>query len=130
GAWLAGAPVATHTPTKAVSAAPHLRFTRSKLTEQVYGWCERLASRYPGLAPGVGPTVSSSVSGPGAAVMRWIGGVAGVGVLAVVLWDAFEAIILPRGVDGRIRLAELFYTDTLDPSRLTAGQPTGPRRAR
>src|ERR1051325_4409874 len=101
GVWLADAPVATHTPTRAVSAAPHLRLTRSKLTEQVYRRRGRLASRYPGLAPGVSPTVSSCVSGPGAAVMRWITGVGGAVLLAVVLWDAFETIILPRRVGAR-----------------------------
>src|SRR5438477_8994310 len=82
GVWLADAPVATHTPTRAVSAAPHLRLTRSKLTEQVYGRRRGLASASPGLAPGVSETVSSSVSGPGAADMRWIGGVGGVVLLA------------------------------------------------
>src|SRR5438034_10904941 len=52
GVWLADAPVATHTPTRAVSAAPHLRLTWSKLTEQVYGRRGRLASLTPGLRPG------------------------------------------------------------------------------
>src|SRR5256885_15012849 len=80
GVWLADAPVATHTPTRAVSAAPHLRFTRSKLTDQVYGRRRRLARRYAGLAPGVNRPVSSSVSRPGAVDMHWIGGGGGAGV--------------------------------------------------
>src|SRR2546429_1330411 len=128
GVWLADAPVATHTPTRAVSAAPHLRLTRSKLTEQVYGRRRGLASASPGLAPGVSETVSSSVSGPGAADMRWIGGVGGVVLLAVVLWDAFETIILPRRVSGRIRLTKMFYRYTWAPWRAAAGLLTGRRR--
>src|SRR2546430_3028214 len=82
GVWLADAPVATHTPTKAVSAAPHLRLTRSKPTEQVYGRRGGLASGSPGLAPGVSQTVSSSVSGPwsgGHALDRRWGGGGGAG---------------------------------------------------
>src|SRR6266581_2575391 len=128
GVWLADAPVATHTPTRAVSAAPHLRLTWSKLTEQVYGRRGRLASRYPGLARGVSQTVSSSVSGPGAADMRWIGGVGGAVLLAVVLWDAFETIILPRRVSGRIRVTKMFYRYTWAPWRATARLLTGRRR--
>ena len=60
--------------------------------------------------------------------MRWIGGVAGVGVLAVVLWDAFETIILPRRVSGRIRLTKMFYRYTWAPWRATARLLTGRRR--
>jgi len=41
--------------------------------------------------------------------MRWLGGVLGAVLLATVLWDAFETIILPRRVSGRIRLTRLFY---------------------
>src|SRR5438552_18743811 len=93
GVWFADAPVATHTPTRAVSAAPHLRLTWSQLTEQVYGRRGRLASRDPGLAPGVSQTVSSSVSGPGAADMRWIGGVGGAGLRGLALLDGVQAHI-------------------------------------
>src|SRR5439155_1663623 len=85
-------------------------------------------SASPGLAPGVSETVSSSVSGPGAADMRWIGGVGGVVLLAVVLWDAFETIILPRRVSGRIRLTKMFYRYTWAPWRAAAGLLTGRRR--
>ncbi|PYP51560.1 MAG: two pore domain potassium channel family protein [Gemmatimonadetes bacterium] len=60
--------------------------------------------------------------------MRWIGGVAGVGLLAVVLWDAFETIILPRRVSGRIRLTKMFYRYTWAPWRATARLLTGRRR--
>src|SRR2546429_7308645 len=101
GVWLADAPVATHTPTRAVSAAPHLRLTRSKLTEQVYGRRRGLASASPGLAPGVSETVSSSVSGPGAADMRWIGGGGGRGVRGGGPWVALATLITPRRRRGR-----------------------------
>jgi ion channel len=38
--------------------------------------------------------------------------VAGVATFAIVLWDAFEAIILPRRVTRRFRLTRLFYKST------------------
>jgi len=38
--------------------------------------------------------------------------VAGVGIFAIVLWDAFEAIILPRRVTRRFRLTRAFYRYT------------------
>ena len=60
--------------------------------------------------------------------MRWIAGVAGVVLLAVVLWDAFETIILPRRVSGRIRLTKVFYRSTWAPWRATARLLTGRRR--
>jgi hypothetical protein len=41
--------------------------------------------------------------------MAWLGALAAVGMIAVVLIDAFEAIILPRRVSHRYRLAALFY---------------------
>src|SRR5215475_5234694 len=45
------------------------------------------------------------IPGPGAFV-------AGVAIFAIVLWDAFEAIILPRRVTRRFRLTRLFYRTT------------------
>jgi voltage-gated potassium channel Kch len=36
-------------------------------------------------------------------------GVLGLALLFVVLWDAFETIVLPRRVQRRVRLARLFY---------------------
>src|SRR5260370_39862980 len=60
--------------------------------------------------------------------MRWLIAVAGAALLAGVLWDAFETIILPRRVSGRIRLAKLFYRFTWAPWRATAGPPSGRRR--
>jgi Ion channel len=60
--------------------------------------------------------------------VRWVAGVAGVVLLAVVLWDAFETIILPRRVSGRIRLTSLFYRSTWKPWRGTARLLSGRRR--
>lgn len=44
--------------------------------------------------------------------MRWIVGAAGLALLATVLWDAFETIVLPRRVSGRLRLTKAFYRST------------------
>ena len=41
--------------------------------------------------------------------MSWIEGIAAVLILAIILWDVFETIILPRRVTRRFRLARLFY---------------------
>jgi Ion channel len=60
--------------------------------------------------------------------MRWIGGGGGAALLAVVLWDAFETIILPRRVSGRIRLTKLFYRSSWRPWRATAQLLSGRRR--
>jgi len=38
--------------------------------------------------------------------------IAGVAIFVIVLWDAFEAIILPRRVTRKFRLARLFYRST------------------
>ncbi len=58
--------------------------------------------------------------------MRWLIGVAGATLLATVLWDAFETIILPRRVSGRFRLTRFFYRATWRPWRAVA--PLLPRR--
>ncbi len=60
--------------------------------------------------------------------MRLLGGLAGALLLAVVLWDAFETIILPRRVSGRIRITKLFYRSTWIPWRATARALSGRRR--
>jgi hypothetical protein len=39
-------------------------------------------------------------------------GIAGLLLLFVILWDAFETIVLPRRVRSRVRLARLFYGTT------------------
>jgi hypothetical protein len=41
--------------------------------------------------------------------MRALAGVAGTLLILAVLWDAFEVMILPRRVVGRLRLARWFY---------------------
>ena len=58
--------------------------------------------------------------------MRWVVGVVGIALLAIVLWDAFETIILPRRISGRFRLAKLFYRTTWRSWRAVA--PLLPRR--
>src|SRR5262245_31236422 len=41
--------------------------------------------------------------------MGWIGALAAVALMAVVLLDAFETVLLPRRVRHAYRLARLFY---------------------
>ena len=36
----------------------------------------------------------------------------GIGLIAVVLWEGFETIVLPRRVTRRFRLTRLFYRST------------------
>ncbi len=51
--------------------------------------------------------------------MRVLAGLIGVVIIIVILWDAFETIILPRRVTRRFRLTRLFYQYTWLPlSRL------------
>jgi hypothetical protein len=47
--------------------------------------------------------------------MRWLVGLGGAWLLAVVLWDAFETIVLPRRVARRVRLTRVFYRFTWRP---------------
>ena len=44
--------------------------------------------------------------------MNMLVGLAGLVLLLGVLWDAFETIVLPRRVTGRLRLTTLFYRYT------------------
>lgn len=44
--------------------------------------------------------------------MKILLGVFGVLLIAVIIWDAFEAIVLPRRVARRLRMARLFYRAT------------------
>ena len=46
--------------------------------------------------------------------MPWLALLGG-GVIALVLWDAFETIILPRRVTRRFRLTRAFYRYTWIP---------------
>ena len=52
----------------------------------------------------------------------------GLAMVALVLWDAFQTILLPRTVTGGFRLTRLFYRLNWTPwaaasQRLKAGQP-------
>jgi hypothetical protein len=48
-------------------------------------------------------------------IMRVLAAIGGVALILVVLWDAFEAIVLPRRVTRRLRLARVFYRSTWIP---------------
>lgn len=43
-------------------------------------------------------------------MIRILLAVAGLTIIAIILWDAFETVILPRRVTRRIRLTNLFYS--------------------
>jgi hypothetical protein len=47
--------------------------------------------------------------------------VAGVAIFLIVIWDAFEAIILPRRVTRKFRLTRLFYRVTWRTSKFLSG---------
>ena len=47
--------------------------------------------------------------------MRYLAALAGIFLIAVILWDGFETIILPRRVTRRVRLTRLFYRCTWIP---------------
>src|SRR3989442_7200372 len=53
--------------------------------------------------------------------MRLLAGIGGALLLAIVLWDAFETIILPRRVNRRLRLTRAFYRATWIPWAASAG---------
>lgn len=42
--------------------------------------------------------------------MKTIGLIAGLLIIAIILWDTFETVILPRRVTRRLRLTSFFYT--------------------
>src|SRR5438046_3451580 len=60
--------------------------------------------------------------------MRWLSGLAGTLLLAVVLWDAFETIILPAFPTRRSSDLKLFYRSTWMPWRGAARLLSGRRR--
>lgn len=62
--------------------------------------------------------------------MHAFAAVIGFGLLIIVLWDAFETIVLPRRVTRRFRLARLFYRVTWGPWRLIARLLSDKRRER
>jgi len=41
--------------------------------------------------------------------MRWLIALAGAVWIVVIVWDAFEAIVLPRRVTRRLRPTRFFY---------------------
>jgi Ion channel len=47
--------------------------------------------------------------------MEWLGGGVGLALVLVVLWDAFETIVLPRRIARRVRLTRFFYRSTWRP---------------
>ncbi len=51
--------------------------------------------------------------------MVWLA-ILGLALIAIILWDVFETIILPRRVTRRFRLARMFYRWTWRPWRLIA----------
>ncbi|HVH10642.1 MAG TPA: potassium channel family protein [Gemmatimonadales bacterium] len=62
------------------------------------------------------------------ALARALAGLAGVVLLGVVLWDAFETVILPRRVSRKLRLTRLFYRSTWKPWCAAARLLKGRRR--
>ena len=52
--------------------------------------------------------------------MRIIGFILGPGLIAAILWDTFETVILPRRVTRRLRLTNLLYTGIWIPSSAIA----------
>ena len=52
--------------------------------------------------------------------MSLVAGIAGGVLVAVVLWDAFETIVLPRRVTRRVRLTRFFYRATWRPFAASA----------
>jgi hypothetical protein len=54
--------------------------------------------------------------------------IAGVVLIVVVLWDAFETVILPRTVRRKLRITRLFYRSTWQPWTKLASLTRGKRR--
>ena len=52
--------------------------------------------------------------------MRILVAILGIALLLIVLWDAFETIVLPRRVTRKLRLTRLFYRSTWRPWRAPA----------
>ncbi|MDQ3834640.1 MAG: potassium channel family protein [Actinomycetota bacterium] len=60
--------------------------------------------------------------------MALLAGLNGLLLIAIILWDAFETIILPRRVTRRVRLARLFYRYSWKPWLTRAQRMRGPSR--
>src|SRR2546423_12747439 len=54
------------------------------------------------------------------AVLPILIALAGVALIAIVLWDAFETILVPRRIGRRVRLTRYFYIITWRPWRAAA----------
>src|SRR5215210_196280 len=64
-------------------------------------------------------------------MLRILAAAVGVTVIAVILWDTFETIVLPRRVARRLRLTRLFYVWTWAPAAgLARRVPAGKKRDR
>jgi Ion channel len=61
-------------------------------------------------------------------VLNFLAAVGGVALIAVVLWEAFETIVLPRRVSRRVRLTRFFYRFTWVPWILLAGRYKNKKR--
>jgi hypothetical protein len=64
-------------------------------------------------------------------MLQALAAVVGLAIIAVVLWDAFEAIVLPRRVTRRLRLTSAFYRLTWHPvAGIARRLPPGKKRDR
>src|SRR5438034_10389939 len=54
--------------------------------------------------------------------MNLLAAAASIGLIFIVLWDAFEVIILPRRVTRKFRLTRFFYRSTWKPWRALGRQ--------
>jgi Ion channel len=61
-------------------------------------------------------------------LMKTIGLICGVLIIATILWDTFETMILPRRVNRRLRLTNLFYALAWIPTSWLASRITKARR--
>lgn len=60
--------------------------------------------------------------------MRYLAGITGITLIAVVLWEAFETIILPRRVTRRVRMTALLYASSWRPWAAMARSVSKSRR--
>src|SRR5437762_1861166 len=61
-------------------------------------------------------------------MLRWAAGAVGAALIAVVLWDSLETIVIPRRVSRRLRLTRLFYLATWRPFAAAVGRLRAPNR--
>src|SRR5438552_17431029 len=54
--------------------------------------------------------------------MNLLAAAASIGLILIILWDAFEVIILPRRVTRKFRLTRFFYRSTWKPWRALGRQ--------